>query len=209
MSLGPRVVLASASPRRSELLDELGVAYEVRPADVDEVALAHGLTPEAAVAAVAKAKVLHGEADEIPILGADTIVVGPGGAMGKPATRDESVELLRSVSRRSARILSGVALRVGQQTHLRTIDTTVHFRELSLDEIREYVDSGAGDDKAGGLELQGAAGPFIEKVSGCWTNVVGLPLCCVAELLTTTRHGLVDARRCRTRTGALCPRVAD
>jgi len=209
MNSGPRVILASASPRRRELLDTLGLTYDVRPADVDEVAIGADLDPASAVAAIAKAKALAGDVGSVPILGADTIVVGPDGAVGKPESRAENVAVLQSLSRRSAQILSGVALRVGEQAHVRTIETTVHFRELSLDEISRYVDTGAGDDKAGGLELQGAAAPFIEKVAGCWTNVVGLPLCCVAELVTSTRHGLVDARRCRTRTGALCPRVGD
>ena len=209
MNAGPRVILASGSPRRQALLDDLGLVYDVRPANVDEEAIGRGLAPEAFVAAVAKAKAMVGEPGDVPVLGADTIVVGPDGAIGKPSDRDETVAVLRSLSRRSAQILTGVALRSGEQTHVRTIETTVHFRELSLDEITRYVETGAGDDKAGGLELQGGAAPFIEKVAGCWTNVVGLPLCSVAELLTSTRHGLVDARRCRTRTGALCPRVAD
>lgn len=209
MADGPRLILASGSPRRRELLDVLGVGYDVRPANLDEAAVGADLAPEAFVAAVATAKAEATAASDLPILAADTIVVGPDGAMGKPESPAQTAAWLKSMSRRSVRILSGVALRTGDQMHLRTIETTVHFRELTLDEIRSYAATGAGEDKAGALELQGAAAGFIEKVAGCWTNVVGLPLCCVAELLTTTRHGLIDARRCRTRKGSLCPRVAD
>lgn len=190
-------VLASQSPRRIALLSGLGITFDVEVADVDEASIAAGLAPEAAVVILAEAKVRRirdrlGADDCRPIIGADTLVVLDGAPIGKPESPEQLAGWLAAFSGRSIDVVTGVAVAAGASigaelaTDLVRTDlvrTMVDFKTINPAEIERYVSSGVGDDKAGGLELQGAAAPFVAAVHGCWTNVIGLALCSVAKLL--------------------------
>lgn len=185
------LLLGSASPRRRELLAQLGVPFEVRVVTVDEA----GLVDDEVVASVertAAAKfgafdpadpAMHGR----QLVTADTLVAGAGAVLGKPASASDAEATLRRLSGQELTIASSVCVGVvGTTPSTRTVTTSVLLRALSDDEIRAYVATGAAADKAGALELQGRAGSFIDAVTGCWSNVVGLPLCVTAELLHTS-----------------------
>lgn len=185
----PPATLASASPRRIELMQRLvGSVIEsvvVRPASIDEGAVAAQVvdpTPSTMVAAVARAKHDAVRLDAVgQLVAADTVVVGPGGdAIGKPTDRNHAHRLLTAFSGATITVLTGLV--VGSHP-TEVIASTVSLRPVAADEIGRYLDTGAGDDKAGGLELQGRAHHFIDSVDGCWSNVIGLPLCRVAHLV--------------------------
>lgn len=208
------LILGSASPRRHELLDSLGVRFSVVAAGVDEERLAAGLEAHDAVVALAlaKAEAIRSRLGDVhvPILTADTLVIGPDGLVGKPTSPEHIEELLAGYSNSSVEVVTGVAVSTPGQsdTSTRAVSTWVHFGEISAADRARYAASGVGDDKAGGLELQGAAKPFIDRVEGCWTNVVGLPLCSVAELLDRPELVACAAVRSDLR-AAGCDRKAD
>lgn len=184
MPAQPIILLASASPRRRELLDQIGVAHRVLAADVDETPLP-GETPEHYVLRVAEAKSWQAwktAEDELPVLAADTAVVLDGEILGKPRDREHALAMLRRLSGRSHRVLSGVSLRA--QQHGRALsETVVYFRALSDREIQAYWDTGEPRDKAGAYAIQGRAALFVERIEGSFSGVVGLPLFETAELL--------------------------
>jgi len=199
-----RIVLASASPRRRDLLSELGVAFDVVVPDVDEATIAAGLSPSEAVTALAMAKLeatrleatkALGERGSEPIvIACDTMVVGADGRpLGKPTDRTEAAQMLRSFSDSTISVVSGLAVSGREIMACEVVETQVALRALSAAEIEAYVATGAADDKAGGLELQGRAASFIVDVAGCWTNVVGLPLCRVRALVDNSGRGNVEA----------------
>lgn len=188
------LVLASASPRRRELLIRLGVAFTVAPADVDETPLA-GLPAEAAAQAVAlkKATAIAGR-ETPPILAADTMVVtADGEILGKPADAEDARRMLRKLSGTTHRVVTGVAfIRDRAQPPVIANDTTwVTMRPLSASEIDDYVASGESFDKAGAYAIQETGDRFVTQVRGSWTNVVGLPLELVAPML---RDAGIDVR---------------
>lgn len=199
---GPHtIVLASGSPRRHDLLRELGVAFDVVVPDVDEAAIAAGRSPADAVTALAAAKLaatqklLASDRDRV-VIACDTMVVGLDGApIGKPADRSDARRLLESFSNSTIVVMSGLAIAGGADpdASIETVNTTVTLRPISVREIDAYVATGAADDKAGGLELQGRAASFIEAVDGCWTNVVGLPVCRVSAALAASAASSDDA----------------
>jgi septum formation protein len=189
------LVLASASPRRRDLLDAMGVDHEVEPADVDETPLA-GESPEALVARLATAKavevfcrrVADGAGTDLVVLAADTVVVLDGTVLGKPTGSDDAVEMLRSLTGRTHDVLTGVAVaRPGGdgEADLEVVveRTAVTFVELSEAEIDAYVATGEPLDKAGSYGIQGLGGRFVSRVEGSYENVVGLPTTRVADLL--------------------------
>jgi len=190
----PRLVLASASPRRRDLLARLGLEFEVRPTACDETprpgeapgALVVRLADEKARAALALAAA---PADEVA-LGADTVVVLGDEILGKPADRDKALRMLRALSGESHDVWTGIALRAsardGEPTRemQRACRTRVSFRALTNDEIERYVDSGEPADKAGAYAIQGGAAGFVSALDGEISTVVGLPLPDVAELLS-------------------------
>jgi septum formation protein len=170
------IVLASASPRRRVLLAMLGLAVEVKPADIDEAAIAQGLAPGAAVLEVARAKVAAIDDARI-VLAADTLVVCQGQVLGKPADRVDARDMLRFQSGQNVRVLSGVAVRSRDgQIHTAEAASTLAVTVLAEGDIDSYLETGEADDKAGGLAVQGAAKPLTSLRSGSRSNVYGLPL---------------------------------
>lgn len=180
------LVLASASPRRRDLLERLGVAFRVVPTDADET-LPPGAEPENAAREIARRKVAASANREAPpILGADTIVVAADGEMlGKPTGPEDARRMLRKLSGTTHRVVTGVALLgEGSREPVVASDTTfVTMRTLSEEEIAAYVGTGESFDKAGGYAIQETGDRFITGVRGSWTNVVGLPLALVATML--------------------------
>ena len=184
----PDIYLASNSPRRAELLRQIGVDFRVIAADVDE-AVAADETPEAHVTRLALEKARAGHAplqgeQRRPVLGADTMVVAGAVAMGKPRDREEAIHMLQSLSGRTHRVLSAVAL-VDEAEAFRLSITQVTFRTLTRAECTAYWGTGEPHDKAGGDAIQGLAAMFVSRLEGSYSGVMGLPLYETAELLTT------------------------
>ena len=180
------VYLASASPRRSELLRQIGVQFTVRAAAVAEEPMA-GETPEAYVVRLAAAKaeaVWAAVSDAHPVLGADTAVVLDGALLGKPEDTAEAAAMLERLSGRTHRVLTAVAVRheVGLETRLS--QSEVRFRATTAAERLAYCATGEPFDKAGGYGIQGHAAVFVEELKGSYSGVVGLPLFETAALLT-------------------------
>jgi septum formation protein len=188
-----RLILASASLRRAELLRAAGYEFETIVADVDERAR-NGETPSEYVrrlaaeksAAVQKEAIILGAADTI-ILGADTTVVVDGEILGKPRDDSEAATMLRRLAGRRHDVLTGVSLRRDAHEVGRVESTAVWFSALTKEDIAWYVASGEGRDKAGAYAIQGLASRFIPRIDGSYGNVVGLPVRAVAELLTEIR----------------------
>lgn len=187
MTNDPYIYLASASPRRRELLEQIGVRYALLKVDVPEVC-APGESPEEYVLRVSLAKARTGlclldSGDEKPVLGADTAVVLDGEVLGKPRDGDDAVEMLLRLAGREHLVLSGVALVNGEQEQSRLSVSHVRFRPIGDDEARAYWHTGEPADKAGGYGIQGQAAMFIERLEGSYSGVMGLPLYETAELL--------------------------
>lgn len=184
---GPRLVLASASPRRRELLGLLGLDFTVAAADLDEALrpLEHAAEyVERLAREKAHALVARGTAGGAFVLAADTSVVVDDAVLGKPGHDAEAGEqMLRALSGRTHQVMTGVAVAFDGGTRSLVVTTDVDFRPLTPPEIRWYVRSGEGHDKAGGYAIQGRAGAFITAVRGSSTNVIGLPLAETALLL--------------------------
>lgn len=177
--------LASASPRRRELLEQIGVALQLVRCSVDEQVLP-GEEPEHYVRRVTQDKVLAGVArapQGAVVLAADTAVVLDGQILGKPADRDQGLGLLRLLSGREHQVLTAVAVARGAQVQSQLVTTQVRFRALSEAEMAAYWDSGEPADKAGGYGIQGLGAVFVEHLSGSYSAVVGLPLMETARLL--------------------------
>ena len=182
-----QIYLASASPRRRELLRQIGVAFCLLPVAVDETPLP-GETPDAYVARLARDKARAGaralgRRRSAPVLGADTAVVVDGAILGKPSDRDEGLAMLARLSGREHRVLSAVALATEERDAVKVRESRVRFRDLSPAECRTYWDSGEPWDKAGGYGIQGRAAAFIVELRGSYSGVMGLPLFETAELL--------------------------
>jgi septum formation protein len=182
----PHIYLASNSPRRAELLRQIGVNFRVIAAAVDESAVAEE-TPETHVTRLALEKARAGHATlqgehRRPVLGADTMVVAGDVAMGKPRDREEAIHMLQSLSGMTHRVLSAVAL-VDATEVCRLNISHVTFRTLSRAECAAYWGTGEPQDKAGGYAIQGMAAMFISRLEGSYSGVMGLPLYETAELL--------------------------
>ncbi len=169
------LVLASASPRRVELLRSAGFDFEQRPADIDESANA-GESAEQYVLRLAEGKARSVWRHGCRTLGADTVVLLDDEVLCKPRDELHARGMLRSLSGRSHRVLTGVAVFDGTSCQTGCDETRVRFRVLGDQEIVEYVATGESLDKAGGYGLQGDASKFVESVEGSHSNVVGLPL---------------------------------
>ena len=175
--------LASASPRRRELLDQIGIRYRLLKVSVDEAA-GNNEPPLNFVERLARAKARagHGAQGELPVLGADTCVVADNHILGKPESPEHAVELLQQLSGRAHQVYTAVA--VSNQRCLSCISvSTVWFRSLSLAECRHYVAAGESLDKAGGYAVQGLAASFIERIDGSYSGIMGLPLFETTRLL--------------------------
>ncbi len=178
------IILASASPRRRELLDAVGCEFEVITSDVDET-LDPGVPPHDAVEVLARRKceaVASLHPDRV-VLAADTLVELDGAALGKPADAADAVRMLRNLSGRENIVHTGVAVSCGGRTVAAVETTRVKFRELSDAEIARYVASGEPLDKAGAYGIQRKGALLVERVDGDYFNVVGLPLVLSARLL--------------------------
>jgi septum formation protein len=182
----PQLILASASPRRRELLAQLALPFSIMPANIEERPLPQE-SPCAYVVRMAQSKAAH-LAQQYPdalVLGADTIVVLDRHILGKPQNSAAACQMLHRLSGRQHTVMTGVALLQQRQQFLRidTVRTLVRFRLLRQADIEQYVATGEPFDKAGAYAIQGGAAAFVVSVEGCYTNVVGLPLRRTAALL--------------------------
>ena len=181
-----RIILASASPRRAELLRAAGIDFDVRPADIDE-AIRPGEAPGDYVSrlAEAKARTVHERDGNQTVLAADTAVVVDGQILGKPMDEADAKRMLRMIGGRTHEVLTAVSLfHPGEIVDTRIDATTVEFAELSDAAIEWYVSSGEPMDKAGAYAVQGLASRFVTRVEGSYSNVVGLPIALVYQMLT-------------------------
>jgi septum formation protein len=190
------LVLASASPRRRELLAQAGYSFEVHPAHIPEDPLA-GEDPIAYVVRLAreKAQAVYQEltvdsslaAPDLAVLGADTTVTLDNHILGKPEDAADAARMLRLLSGRTHRVITGVALVTAEAVEVAAEATAVRFLTLSGEEIAAYVATGEPMDKAGAYAIQGRAARWIPRIEGCYFNVVGLPLALVSALIETRR----------------------
>lgn len=173
------LLLASGSPRRRELLDQIAVRHEVAPMDVDETPRP-GEAPEELVERLARDKAVAARGHAAPgqwVLAADTVVVVDGEALGKPADAAEAAAMLRRLSGRGHEVITGMALwREGETMRSRHVRTEVRMRPLSEADIAAYWATGEPRDKAGAYAIQGRGAAFVESVRGSCSNVIGLPL---------------------------------
>ena len=180
------LILASASPRRQELLSSAGISFEVLPSEVDE-GFQEGEPPEEYVVRLARRKATKaGERHKDRwVLAADTVVVIDGRILGKPGDRQEAREMLGVLSDQEHRVITGFCLLRGDSGKSRegTVTTRVRFKRLSSREIEWYLDTGEPFDKAGAYAIQGKAAFMVREIRGSYTNVVGLPLTEVIEAL--------------------------
>ena len=177
------IILASQSPRRKELLGLFGVPFVVRVADIDET-MTPGAAPYAEVARLSRLKALAVErGDEDLVIAADTIVVCDGHILGKPADEEAARDMLRLLSGRDHQVMTGMTVLYRDRAAVVTEVTDLHFRELSEKEIADYVASGEPMDKAGAYGIQGGAALFCSRLEGDYYNVVGLPVCRLAQIL--------------------------
>jgi len=187
----PRLILASASPRRRELLAQAGYSFEVYPANIPEDARP-GEDPIAYVIRLAreKAQAVFAELASEPgiaVLGADTTVTLDGQILGKPADAADAARMLGLLSGRTHCVITGVALVTAKAVEAAAEVTAVRFVTLSHAEIEAYVATGEPMDKAGAYAIQGRAARWIPRIEGCYFNVVGLPLALVSNLLEGVR----------------------
>ena len=183
-SRSPLVCLASVSPRRRELLAQIGVPHTVVGADIDE-SVRPGEAPRDYVLRMARQKALtvRERGEVLPVLAADTTVVLDNTIYGKPRDRADGMAMLGRLSGRTHEVLTAVAFANSNEVTVRLSVSTVRFRGLSPEECAAYWDTGEPRDKAGGYAIQGAAAVFIEALSGSYSGVMGLPLFETGELL--------------------------
>jgi septum formation protein len=183
----PILILASSSPRRQELLRQAGISFQVQAADINEVQNAGenpGEYAERLAREKAQAVALH--YPQSYVLGADTIVVVDGEVLGKPKDRADAGRMLRLISGRGHEVITAVSLVApGARTETRACITKVYFRKLTEDEIQQYAASSEPMDKAGAYAIQGGASRWTDRIEGEFSNVVGLPLSLVTDMLRT------------------------
>jgi nucleoside triphosphate pyrophosphatase len=180
-----QLILASASPRRAELLTSSGFEFTVCPADIDERYRLNE-SPEDYVVRVAREKA-DALADEYRstgvVLAADTVVVARGEILGKPADRLDAIRMLKLLSGAVHDVFTGVVVTSPHQELATAVRTRVSLLPLSMDEINWYIDTGEPEGKAGAYAIQGHAARFIDRIEGSWSNVVGLPIATVYQML--------------------------
>ena len=180
-----QILLASASPRRQELLDQIGVRYQVLPVDIDETVLA-GESPETFARRLALEKAQAGftrQSGLLPSLGSDTIVILNNQILGKPRDEAHGLQMLAGLSGQCHEVMTAVAMVDSQQCDCRVSHSKVYFRTMSVEEIQAYWNTGEPADKAGAYGIQGLAAQFIERLDGSYSGVMGLPLFETAELI--------------------------
>jgi septum formation protein len=182
--MSTRIILASASPRRRELLGQIGVDFTVITADIDE-------TPQAGEEhiaytlrlAEAKARAVLVQHPDAIVIGADTTVVVDGELLGKPRNAEDAARMLRLLSGRAHQVTTGIAVLTSDATHVAAETTDVYFSPMTDADITTYVATGDPMDKAGAYGIQGRAAEWIPRIEGDYNNVVGLPLARLASLL--------------------------
>jgi septum formation protein len=180
------LILASSSPRRQELLREAGISFEVHPARIPEEREAGERPLEYACRlAQEKAQAVAGDFMGRYVLGADTIVVVEDEVLEKPRTSSDAARMLRLLSGRGHQVITAVCLVTPQQrSHTRSAITLVYFCDVREEEIQRYIAGGEPMDKAGAYAIQGGAGPWVQRIEGDYSNVVGLPVTMVKEMLS-------------------------
>jgi len=183
------IYLASRSPRRAELLEQIGVQFIVLPPDIDE-SERENEDPAAYVLRLAKTKaeacmqmIAHGNLEIRPVLAADTTVCIDGSILGKPRDASEARDMLQRMSGRRHEVLTGLAVATGQDVQTSISVTHVEMAVLTVDEIEAYISSGEPFDKAGAYGIQGLASTFIKRIEGSYSGVMGLPIYETALLL--------------------------
>jgi septum formation protein len=185
------LVLASASPRRAELLATAGYSFSIRPVDVDETPHESEGAPDYVIR-VARDKALSipigSDGDGTVVLAADTAVVTDSRIMGKPRSDADAATMLALLSGAVHQVLTAVVVRTATRELAEVVVTRVHFLPLTPSEIAWYVSTGEPGGKAGGYAIQGRAARFIDWIDGSWSNVVGLPLATVSRMLREVGH---------------------
>lgn len=181
-----RIILASTSPRRREILTNVGIPYEIITSDYEED-MTQDLTPIklAEVLAAGKAESVAKDITDGIVIGADTFVVWDGHKIGKPKSEDEARSMLRSLSGTEHAVITGLCMidTSNGNRHLSTTEIKIKFREITDEEIEWYIKTGEPMDKAGAYALQGKASIFIERIEGDYWALVGLPICTVSQVL--------------------------
>lgn len=180
-----KIVLASQSPRRRELLGKMGLEFTARSPEIDEEAIT-GLPAEELVKALSREKALHIARDEAPdaiVIGSDTVVVLDGEILGKPDSEEQAVTMLTALSGRSHEVCTGITVCQGDRVDSQAEVTKVTFRSLTQEEIRQYVATGEPMDKAGSYGIQGYGALLVEGIQGDYSSVVGLPVCRLGRML--------------------------
>jgi len=185
--MNKQLILASKSPRRKQLLSQLGFQFECESADIDESVLPEE-NPEDYVrrVAVEKAQAIANIlefSDNIIVLGSDTSVVIEGEILGKPVDKTDFVDMFNKLSGKRHQVITGIAVVQSARIESRIVVTDVYFKPLTSQEIDNYWYTNEPQDKAGGYGIQGIGGQFIEKIDGCYFSVVGLPLYETTQLL--------------------------
>ncbi len=183
-----RVILASSSPRRADLLSQIGLTFEIYPSDIEEPTFNGSITPASATQQLAsmKAKSVAERYTEGVIIGADTLVAYKNELIGKPDNPEHARSILKKLSGKKHKVVTGVCLinvELSKEITWNEV-TKVYFRELTPVEIEEYVNCGEPLDKAGAYGIQGRGAAFVNRIEGCYFNVVGLPLASLIEQLS-------------------------
>lgn len=190
-----KLILASQSPRRKELLGLLGIPFEIQVSQADETMNPAG-DPAEQVAQVSQRKALAiQDAEDAVVIAADTIVVCDGEILGKPHSKEDACRMLSLLSGRSHQVMTGMTVMRGNHIESHTEITEVFFRQISQKEIIRYVESGEPMDKAGAYGIQGGAALFAEKLQGDYYNVMGLPVCRLTQMLKAAAPELMEDER--------------
>ena len=191
----PKLILASKSPRRSDLLKQAGLTFSIIPSEFDESSVTMS-DPESYVRTLAKSKAtdISKKHPDSWVLGADTIVLIDDSILGKPGSKDEARSMLKQLSGKTHQVITGYCLCCQTQNDIisETVKTDVRFKTLSDTEIEWYIQTGEPFDKAGAYAIQGIGTFLVKSINGSYTNVVGLPVCEVIEFLIN--EGVVELK---------------
>lgn len=189
----PKLILASKSPRRNDLLEQAGLTFSIIPSDFDESSVTIS-DPELYVKTLAKSKAIDisKKHPDSWVLGADTIVLIDGSILGKPGSKDEARSMLKQLSGKTHQVITGYCLCCQTKNNIisETVKTDVRFKTLRDAEIEWYIQTGEPFDKAGAYAIQGIGAFLVESINGSYSNVVGLPVCEVMEFLI--KEGVVE-----------------